>query len=179
MGLGGVFALGSWVALLEGTYEAKRWIYGGDRLPLAHNTSCFQMCRAWWSIVEGKAIRRSKNDKGSWSIEYVHGPIHCRDYHTPLHVILHLCPRPRSPQNKEQYGRELAWLNPKVATAENRAVEIERLVDQMNLQLSLLSSSHKKASEDVADLKVKRALDWQPDGGWADSLPARKPFDGR
>lgn len=40
--------------------------------------------------------------------------------------------------------------------AENRAVEIERLVDQMNLQLSLLSSSHKKASEDVAGLKVNK-----------------------
>eukprot|EP00752_Nemacystus_decipiens_P014953 g13312.t1 len=60
--------------------------------------------------------------------------------------------------NKEQYGRELAWLHPKVATAENRAVEIERLVDQMNLQLSLLSSSQKKATEDMADLKVQLSL---------------------
>lgn len=58
------------------------------------------------------------------------------------------------PQTKEQYGRELAWLNPKVVTAENRAVEIEGLVDQMNLKLSLLGSSHKKASEEVQNLKV-------------------------
>ncbi|CAM9386687.1 unnamed protein product [Pylaiella littoralis] len=57
--------------------------------------------------------------------------------------------------NKENYGRELAWLNPKVAAAESRAEEIEGLVDQMNLKLSLLSSSRKKALEDAADLKVQ------------------------
>lgn len=33
-------------------------------------------------------------------------------------------------------------------------MEIEGLVDQMNLRLSLLGSSHKKACEDVEDLKV-------------------------
>ncbi|CAM9627449.1 unnamed protein product [Scytosiphon promiscuus] len=60
--------------------------------------------------------------------------------------------------NKEQYVKELAWLNPKVTAAENRAVEIEGLVDQMNLKLSLLGSSHKKASEEIADLKVQLSM---------------------
>lgn len=74
---------------------------------------------------------------------------------------------PLTLQNKEQYGRELAWLNPKVAASENRAVEIEGLVDQMNLKLSLLSSSHKKASEDIVELKVTYPTPPQND------LPAR------
>ncbi|CAM9693804.1 unnamed protein product [Ectocarpus sp. 6 AP-2014] len=60
--------------------------------------------------------------------------------------------------NKEQHARELAWLSPKVAAAESRAVEIEGLVDQMNLKLSLLSASHRKASEEVADLKIQLSL---------------------
>lgn len=57
-------------------------------------------------------------------------------------------------KNKEQYARELACLTPKVTTAENRAAEIEGLVDQMNLRLSLLNSSNKKASEEMQRLKV-------------------------
>lgn len=60
-------------------------------------------------------------------------------------------------QNKEQYGRELAWLTPKVAKAESRAAEIEGLVDQTNLRLFLLGSSHKKSSEEIQDLKVIRS----------------------
>ena len=58
-------------------------------------------------------------------------------------------------QNKEKHGRELAWLAPKIDTAENRAAEIDGLMDQMNLRLSLLGSSHKKACEEVRDLKVR------------------------
>lgn len=69
--------------------------------------------------------------------------------HAPQSSVVLLC------QNKEQHARELEWLNPKVAAAESRAVEIESLVDQMNLKLSLLSASHRKASEDAADLKVE------------------------
>lgn len=57
-------------------------------------------------------------------------------------------------QSKEQYGRELAWLNPRVVLAENRGAEIEGLVDQMNLRLSLLGTSQKKAAEEIRDLKV-------------------------
>lgn len=73
-------------------------------------------------------------------------------------------------QHKEQYARELAWLNPKVITAENRALEIEGLVDQMNLRLSLLGSSHRKTLKEVEVLKVRGlelAKYTAPFGGWA------------
>ncbi|CAM9492294.1 unnamed protein product [Ascophyllum nodosum] len=59
--------------------------------------------------------------------------------------------------NKEKHGRELAWLAPKIDTAENRAADIDGLMDQMNLRLSLLGSSHKKACEEVRDLKAQLA----------------------
>lgn len=58
------------------------------------------------------------------------------------------------PQNKDQHRRELEWLHPKAAAAETRAVEIEGILDQMNLRLSLFGSSQKRASEEINDLKV-------------------------
>lgn len=45
-------------------------------------------------------------------------------------------------------------MNPRVVLAETRGVEIEGLVDQMNLRLSLLGTSQKKAAEEIHDLKV-------------------------
>lgn len=60
------------------------------------------------------------------------------------------------PKNKEQHERELAWLSPKVAAAEDRAVEIDSSLGQLNLELSLMGCSQKKASEEIRDLKVKR-----------------------
>ncbi|CAM9373814.1 unnamed protein product [Choristocarpus tenellus] len=60
--------------------------------------------------------------------------------------------------NKDQYERELAWLSPKVLVAENRATEIEGLMDQMNLKLSLLGSTNKKAAEEIKHLQAEIVL---------------------
>lgn len=57
-------------------------------------------------------------------------------------------------QDKDNHGRELAWLASRVLTAENRATEIEGLLDQINLRLSLLGSSQKKAYEELQNVKV-------------------------
>lgn len=75
-------------------------------------------------------------------------------------------------QNKEQYEHDLAWLTPKVDTAQDRAAEIEGMVEQMDLKLSLLASSNKRAGEDIQDLKACRAL-WRVGEGEREMYPGK------